>query len=67
MSKFFNAQCQNPIKNYWVSNIHSVKTEIELDLTFEEIRKMKIQQYQNIVDSKIKRYSFYLFEVKDKV
>ena len=28
MSKFFNAQCQNPIKNDWVSNIHSVKTKL---------------------------------------
>ena len=66
MSKFFIAQCQNPIKNDWVSNIHSVKNEIDLDLTFEEIRKMKIQKYQNIVDSKIKIAAFIYLKSKIK-
>ena len=53
-------------KNDWVSNIHSVKNEIDLDLTFEEIRKMKIQKYQNIVDSKIKIAAFIYLKSKIK-
>ena len=53
ISNFFIAQCKNPAQNYWVSNVQSVNNKINLGLTCEEIRKMKIQQNQNFVEFKI--------------
>ena len=46
MSKFFQTQCDHPIKNDWVSNIRKVLVEINLELSFEEIRSMKITTFQ---------------------
>ena len=49
ISKFFHAQCENPIKNDWVSNIKHVKQEIDLNYSFEEIQMMNKTRYVNIV------------------
>ena len=39
--KFFKAQCENPIKGYWVSSIRKIMNEITLNMTFEEIMMKK--------------------------
>ena len=53
ISKFFYAQCANQIKNDWVSNIKNVLKEINITFTFQEIQIMKVQTYQDMVESKI--------------
>ena len=58
ISKFFHAQCANPFKNDWVSNIRKVKAEINLNHSFEEIQVMQKSKYINIVESKIRFAAF---------
>ena len=58
ISKFFHAQCANPINNDWVSNIRKVKKEINLNLSFDEIQVMQKSKYVSIVESKIRSAAF---------
>ena len=66
ISKFFYAQYANPIRNDWVSSIKNVMIEIDLKFTFEEIETMKIQKYQNIVETQIKMAAFRYLKKKIK-
>ena len=66
LSKFFHAQWANPITNDWVSNIQKVKTEINLNYSFEEIKVMKKTKYTRIVESKIRIAAFDYLKAKIK-
>ena len=66
ISKFFHAQCKSPIKNDWITNIHKIKAEINLDYSFEEIHVMTKTKYLNIVQSKIRIAAFEYLKTKIK-
>ena len=55
-----------PNKNDWVTNIHKIKAEINLDYSFEEIQVMKKTKYLNIVQSKIRIAAFEYLKTKIK-
>ena len=50
---FFEAQCQNPIKNDWVSSMKKVLSNIHVNLSFEEIKNMKKKDFLMKVDDNI--------------
>ena len=51
--RFFQAQLQIPTKGDWVSECRKDLTELEIEKTFEEIRKMSISQFKNLLKKKI--------------
>ena len=51
--RFFQVQQQNPTNRDWVSECKKDLTELEIDETFEEIRKMSISQFKNLLKKKI--------------
>ena len=53
MLRFFRAQCENPTKGDWVSNVKSIKDNRGLNITFEEIAHMKKPLYQKLVNEKV--------------
>ena len=58
MSKFFRAQCNQPSKGDWVENIRKVIINIELNMSFEDIRQMKTNAFKKIVNAKVRKFAF---------
>ena len=50
LSKFFTAQCENPTKGDWVSNIKKIMIEVGLDKTFDKIVNMKKRLLKKMCD-----------------
>ena len=46
--RFFIAQCEHPTKGDWVSSVKTIMKEVDLKLTFEEIKMAKKESFQNI-------------------
>ena len=68
LSKFFTAQCENPTKGDWVSNIKKIMIEVCLEKSFEEIVNMKKKLFKKYVIQKVKNIAFLnlLANVKSK-
>ena len=68
ISRFFEAQLNNPIKGDWISNIRKVLKLLNINQSFEDIQSMKINKFMNIVKTSTKEVSFkyLLSKVKSK-
>ena len=58
MFRFFEAQRKNPTKGDWVSGINEALQICEINLTFSEIKHMKLSNYEGIVNKNIKICAF---------
>ena len=67
ISKVFVSQRRNKTPKDWVTTVLSDLKEVNLDLTFEDIRKMKKETFMNTIKRKIEYKSLkYLEEIKQK-
>ena len=67
ISKVFESQRRNKTPKDWVTTVLSDLKEVNLDLTFEDIRKMKKETFMNTIKRKIEYKSLkYLEEIKQK-
>ena len=59
---------KNPQKGDWVSSVKKLMSDIELDMTFEDIVMTKNIHYRKIVKTKVKKYAFkyLLSKIKSK-
>ena len=63
--KFFKAQCEQPTKGDWVSEVRKILIKSDVNMSFDEISKMKQQAFMKIVDNKLRKTS--LIYLKSKV
>ena len=54
LHKFFDAQCQNPVKSDWVITVKQDLSDLELVMDFQEIKKMPKSRFKRIVKDKVK-------------
>ena len=65
--KVFNTQTKFPVKNDWVLQVQEDLLKCKIELTNEEIEKMKKEKFRKIVNKSIKELSQeYLAELVDK-
>ena len=68
ISKFFQAQLANPVKDDWTLTVLDNLRDLGIKHTFEEIRKMSKQKFKTIVKEKISQVAFvFLQEEKGKL
>ena len=58
VSRFFIAQKDNPIKGDWVSYVMKLLKDMEINLTLEDIEKMKRNPFKKIVNKQVQKASF---------
>ena len=65
--KFFKAQLENPVKGDWSEMVNSDLSEINLQLTIEEIRGLSLESFRTKVKNAIEKAAFkWLLEEKNK-
>ena len=64
--KFFMAQNEQPTKGDWVSNIKKIILSTKLEMSFEDIRKMKNNSFKKVVESKVRKAAFIYLVTKIK-
>ena len=63
VSQFFKLQLQHPTKGDWVSTCRSDLKEMEIELTFQEIKNMSKESLTKLIKSRIPEIAFrYLLE-----
>ena len=58
LSKFFKAQCERPVKNDWSETVKNDLKDIGVNLTFEEIKDFKQEEFADLVKKEIKNMAF---------
>ena len=58
--KFFTAQCRNPVKGDWVMTVKEYLSDLDINMTFEQMKSMSKQSYKNMVKEKVRTASFLL-------
>ena len=58
LSRFFQAQCSEPIKGDWVSTVKSDLEYLDVKLSFEEISKYSKQSFKTLVKDSVKAKAF---------
>ena len=66
MKTFFEAQMNHPSKGDWVSEMKNLIIEWKVANTFEEVRAIKKNQYEKIVNEKVKAEAFQYLKKKIK-
>ena len=67
LSHFFKAQCEDPVKGDWVSQVKADLKHLELNLTFDEIEVMSKEVLKKVVKEKISSKALcYLKELQQK-
>ena len=65
LKSFFNAQKTNPVKDDWVHTIRGNLEEAKINLSFEEISKLKKKIFLKLSKTKIKQHALeYLNNIK---
>ena len=62
--RVFESQRRHPNKKDWVKSVEKDLEELELNISFEEIRKMTKYRWKNIVKNTIHKNSFFKLEAK---
>ena len=55
LSKFFEAQCQDPVKSDWVHTVKQDLNELNIMMNFDDIKKISKAQFKNFVKEKVKK------------
>ena len=58
MFKFLQLQIQNPSKGDWASSCKENLKDLDLELSFDEIRTMPTTKYKRLVSAKLKPLAF---------
>ena len=66
--RFFEAQCENPTKGDWVSNMKKCISDLEINKTFEDIKIMKKHMFKNMVSQKVRKtaFKYLILRIKSK-
>ena len=54
LHKFFEAQLRHPVKNDWASSVKEDLSELDIDMTFDQIRSMSQDAFKNAVKNQVK-------------
>ena len=54
----FNAQCTSPVKGDWVLTVKQDLADLDINLTFEQIKNTSKQGFKDIVKEKVKHAAF---------
>ena len=67
LSKFFEAQWENPSKNDWTETVKNDLRTLQINLSTREIKAMKKERFKGIVKQSVKAISLkYLLSMKQK-
>ena len=55
---FFNAQNQHPVKGDWVNTVKQDLTDIDMNMTMEDIKNTSKEVFKNIVREKVRTAAF---------
>ena len=55
LKRFFEAQCDQPIRGDWVSTVKQDLAELEISLSFEEIERISKDAFKELVKKKVKK------------
>ena len=62
---FFTAQCENPTKKDWVSSVKEDLKNLEIEMKFEDIKKVSKDTFMHIVKEHVKEAAFkYLTKIQ---
>ena len=65
MQRFFQAQLKNPTRGDWIKNIRKILKVLNIHMSFEEIKVLKINYFMNIVKKNSQEVAFkYLLRKK---
>ena len=68
ISKFFHSQDSNPVKNDWVLTCREDLENLNINLSFEEIKDLSKEKFKNIVKKAVSNKAFeYLTTEKTKL
>ena len=55
LKNFFQAQCDQPTRGDWVSTVKQDLTEVNIDMSFEEIRNVSKEAFKDLVKDRIQK------------
>ena len=55
LKNFFQAQCEQPIRGDWVSTVKQDLSDLNINLTFEEIQNTSKEGFKEFIKEKVKR------------
>ena len=58
LSKFFQAQCLNPIRDDWCNTVKDDLKSLNINMTFDNIQKISKYSFKKLVKSKIRELAF---------
>ena len=58
VSRFFQAQCSEPIKGDWVSAVKKDLEHVDIKLSFEEISNYSKKSFKTLVKDSVKKKAF---------
>ena len=65
LRKFFNAQCDNPVKGDWITTVYKDLEHLDLHYSLQEIQNFSKNEFKNIVKISVRQKAFiYLNELK---
>ena len=64
--KFFKAQEEKPVKGDWTVELKNLLKSLNLSLSFDDIKRLKKQKFQNIIDVAIKKSAIVYLKGKIK-
>ena len=54
----FKAQCESPTRGDWVTSVKKIMSDIQLNLTFEDIIITKNNYFRRLVKNKVQKFAF---------
>ena len=68
LSRFFEAQLNNPTKGDWINNIRKILKLLNIQISFKEIKSLKITDFMRMVKNNTKEVAFkyLLSKIKSK-
>ena len=58
LSNFFRAQCDKPVKGDWVTTVQNDMKDLELEMTFEQIKSVTKDEFKQKVKQIVKKKAF---------
>ena len=58
LNRFFIAQLNHPLKGDWVSQVKSDMNELDIDYTFDDVKRCSKNAFKTIVKEKVTRITY---------
>ena len=67
ISKFFETQRKNPTRKDWVTTVKNDLEELKMDLTFEDIKVLRKNEFKAMIKRKIQNKAMENLEQRKKI